>query len=274
MSTFKHETSAHSSHSPSPEVATIMTPPQPRSSPSLPTDTSLISPSPDTDPAEAKAPGEISPAGSPSPSSSAGPQSSTMPTSPPSAHPPPLRLPNSAELAYLGALPTPTVQLVNDPRYGCASHSIYSSVTGTYTQSSETTSQTPSLGVTTVPPSTYPADSAAHAQPGPTNRPDAQPLPPYYDAYPSSFLPNDAILSSASRDWEGATNQGVRVLRRDTWIIGQSWGRHLRVLEGTGDPRGRPHDSRKASDEGPPSAGAEGYYGEGRIPGVERHQTW
>lgn len=97
--------------------------------------------------------------------------------------------------------------------------------------------------------------------PGGSNSPQTQGSaspPSYPDQAPPSLLPPNAILSSGAREWEGMTNDGVKVHRRDTWIVGQGWGRHLRVIDGLGPRR-------------PVSTGV----GErGKEKGAGRHRTW
>ena len=145
------------------------------------------------------------PPGSPLSSPPSVPSISTSP-GPPRA--PPYRAPRSGDLAYIGSLPTPTVQPVVNQRY--PQHSPGEASNHPNSQTTPINSKDP--------------DMPAVSQPmqGETKMPNQQ---------TPSLLPPNAILSSASRDWEGVTSQGVKVQRRDTWAVGQGWGRHMRVYD-------------------------------------------
>ena len=192
-----------------------------------------------------------------------------MATSPSSYHPPTIRLPNSSDLAYLASLPTPTVQQHMDPRYD-------STLNDVTAQPNTEQAMNPGPMAMASPTQTPPDPSSTHYT-DEGNPPIGQgsgayqeSLPPYPSQRPPFFLPPNAILSCASRDWEGTTSGGVRIQRRDTWIVGQGWGRHLRVFQGVESRRQSPTESDQEANRSP---GAEGYYGVEQR-GVERHRTW
>ena len=93
------------------------------------------------------------------------------------------------------------------------------------------------------------------------NYPHAE-IPPQSHQRPPSFLPPDTVLSSASREWEGMTSQGIKLRRKDTWVVGQGWGRHVRVIDGLGP--------RKSASTG--TAGIEGVQRRSREDG--RHGSY
>ena len=170
------------------------------------------------------------PSGSPLSLSRSIPSRSTSPRPP---RPPPYKPPRSADLAYMGSLPTPTVQPVVDQRYH---------------------QHVPSEGNNPPNPQSLPTNSKEGNMP-----PSSQYMPgnagnPSQRAPP--LLPPNAILSSASREWEGVTSQGVKVQRRDTWVVGQGWGRHMRVYDASSANRRAAstgiavHATERAPEEG------------------------
>ena len=154
-------------------------------------------------------------------------QGSTPP--PTGDRPPPWKLPTSNELAFICSLPVPTVRQLADPRHEPAAANTQPALQSPDAQpwaralDSSQASTTGSLGSNAsqdspqADPPHYIHDP--HPDPNSTNPLPFQP-------------PRETILGSASRQWQGMTAQGVHIQRHDTWIIGQGWGRHVRVFEG------------------------------------------
>jgi hypothetical protein len=178
------------------------------------------------------------------------PSSSPIATSPPqlwsstpelshqalSPEPPPWRQPTSNDLAFLASLPIPTVYQPTDPRYDFTTHvnpqyysdelsnpstrpqEIDPSINTTFNQWNSASSFSPPV---------YPPGQFNYHQ---GNNFDDSSQVPVYPLHPGT------ILGAGSRQWQGISNQNVRMYRRDTWIVGQRWGRHLRVFEGVRQP--------------------------------------
>ncbi|KAI4150182.1 MAG: hypothetical protein LQ340_004228 [Diploschistes diacapsis] len=250
--------SARSTGSASPAIKPERTPSETRASPSLQLDTPLLphsatatSPEPTT----AISSETLLPASSPP---------RGIPNTPILSQPAPYMPPSSADLAYLASLPTPTVSQELDSRYGSIPGAALARPTARAQNSNSTERNVhaePSPASSTPP-------SIADTSP-PFASPDQKLLPPYPGQRPPSVLPPNAVLSSASREWEGMTSQGVRVRRTDTWVVGQGWGRHMRVIEGLGPGRPRRSDTARVSHVG--EAGTAECE---EMGGVERHGTW
>lgn len=110
---------------------------------------------------------------------------------PQKAFPAQWKVPTSGELAFLASLPKPTVEF--DGKISVSSQ------TDSMSLEDEPTDKRLSSGDATAAQS----DPATEA---------------------------GEILSAASRQWNAIVNDAI-LYRRDTWAVGERWGRHIRIID-------------------------------------------
>lgn len=126
-------------------------------------------------------------------------------------------LPTSGELAFLAGLPVPTVRPDDDVHDG--------------------DNKGKEKEASTFNARDSPAGARSHFLDDPVSG----------SAISPSSLPGPTeILAASSRRWTGNFDGSV-VHRRDTWVVGEKWGRHVRVID-VGS-RGTPGPGNRKSSE-------------------------